>query len=36
MDGNGQEQDERDDLLEQQRALKEKIDTLRREQNFLL
>jgi len=36
MDGNGQEQDERDDLLEQQKALKEKIDTLRREQDFLL
>jgi hypothetical protein len=36
MDGNGQEQDERDDLLEQQQALKEKIDTLRSEQDFLL
>lgn len=36
IDGNGQEQDERDDLLEQQNALKEKIDTLRREQDFLL
>jgi hypothetical protein len=36
MDGNGQEQDERDDLLEQQKVLKEKIDTLRREQDFLL
>lgn len=36
MDGNGQEQEERDDLLEQQKVLKEKIDTLRREQDFLL
>jgi hypothetical protein len=36
MDGNGQEQDERDELLEQQKALKEKIETLRREQDFLL
>jgi len=36
IDGNGQEQNERDDLLEQQMALKEKIDTLRREQDFLL
>lgn len=36
MDVNGQEQDERDELLEQQKALSEKIDTLRREQDFLL
>jgi hypothetical protein len=36
MDGNGQEQDERDELLEQQKALKEKIETLRREQDFLI
>lgn len=36
MDGNGQEQDERNELLEQQNVLKEKIETLRREQDFLL
>jgi hypothetical protein len=36
MDGNGQEQEERDELLQQQNALKEKIETLRREQDFLL
>ncbi len=36
MDGNGQEQDEREELLEQQKALNEKIETLRREQDFLL
>jgi hypothetical protein len=35
-DGNGQEQGERDELLEQQKVLKEKIETLRREQDFLL
>jgi hypothetical protein len=34
--GYGQEQDERDELLEQQKVMKEKIDTLRREQDFLL
>jgi hypothetical protein len=36
MDGYGQEQDEHDELLEQQNALKEKIKTLRHEQDFLL
>ena len=36
MDVNGQEQDERDELLEQQKALSEKIDALRREQDFLI
>lgn len=36
MDGIGQEQDERDELLEQQKALQEKVETLRREQDFLL
>jgi len=36
MDGNGQEQNERDELLKQQKVLKEKIETLRREQDFLL
>jgi len=35
-DGNGQEQDEREELLGQQKALKGKIETLRREQDFLL
>ena len=35
-DGNGQEQDERSELLEQQKVLKEKIETLQREQDFLL
>ena len=33
---NGQEEEERDLLLEQQRALAKKIETLRREQDFLL
>jgi hypothetical protein len=36
MDGNGQEQNARDELLGQQKVLKEKIETLRREQDFLL
>ncbi len=36
MDGNGQEKDERSELLEQQKVLEEKIETLRREQDFLL
>jgi hypothetical protein len=36
IDGNGQEQDERDDLLAQQTVLKQKIETLRHEQDFLL
>jgi hypothetical protein len=35
-DGNGQEQGEHDELLEQQKVLKENIETLRREQDFLL
>jgi hypothetical protein len=36
MNGNGQESDEREELLVQRNALNEKIETLRREQDFLL
>ena len=36
MNGSGQESDEREDLLRQREALNKKIETLRREQDFLL
>ncbi|HXY54248.1 MAG TPA: hypothetical protein VEM40_06230 [Nitrospirota bacterium] len=36
MNGNGQEPDEREELLQQREELNKKIETLRREQDFLL
>ncbi len=36
MNGNGQDSDERENLLHQQKVLNKKIEALRREQDFLL